>query len=113
MSFDFTMIDEDNFIYVKKSKGKLVILSLYIDDILLAGNNLEYVKIVNSWLSKSFDIKDMGEANYILGVKIQRDCSKNFLSLSQEIYTKEILERFQMNTRGETLSLEMCPKSEK
>ena len=63
-------------------------------------------------------MKDMGEADYILGVKIQRDRSKKFLSLSQE--TKKILERFQMNNsksmdtlvaRDETLSLEMCPKT--
>ena len=122
MPFDFTMIDEDHCIYVKKSNRNFVILSLYIDDILLAGNNLEYVKTVKSWLSKSFDMKDMGEADYILGVKIQRDRSKNFLSLFEETYIKKILERFRMNScklmdtliaRGETLSLEMCPKTEK
>ena len=122
ISFDFTMIDEDHCIYVKKSNGMFVILSLYVDDILLAGNNLEYVKTVKSWLSKSFDMKDMGEADYILGVKIQRDRSKKILSLSQETYIKKILERFRMNScksmdtpiaRGETLSLEMCPKTEK
>jgi len=122
MSFDFTMIDEDHCIYVKKSNGNFVILSLYIDDILLVGYNLEYVKTVKSWLSKLFDMKDMGETDYILGVKIQRDRSKKFLSLSQETYIKKILERFRMNScksmdtpvaRGETLSLEICQKTEK
>ncbi|XP_070056873.1 secreted RxLR effector protein 161-like [Nicotiana tomentosiformis] len=63
----------------------------------------------------------MGEVDYILGVNIQRDCSKKLLSLSQETYIKKILERFRMNSckfvdtpiaRGETLSLEMCPKTE-
>ncbi|XP_075088620.1 secreted RxLR effector protein 161-like [Nicotiana tabacum] len=63
----------------------------------------------------------MGEADYILGVKIQRDRSKKLLSLSQETYIKKMLERFRMNgcksmdtpiARGETLSLEMCPKTE-
>uniref|UniRef100_A0A3Q7IVV7 Zinc finger, CCHC-type n=1 Tax=Solanum lycopersicum TaxID=4081 RepID=A0A3Q7IVV7_SOLLC len=43
-----------------------------------AGNNLEYVKIVKSWLSKSIDMEVMGEAYYILGVKIQRYHSKKF-----------------------------------
>ena len=60
------MIDEDHCIYVKRSNEKYVILSLYVDDILLAENDLEYVKTIKSWLSKSFDMKDMGEADYIL-----------------------------------------------
>ena len=56
-------------------------------------------------------MKDMGEADYILGVKIQRDHSKKFVTLSQQTYIKKILERFRMNScksmdtpvaRGET-----------
>ncbi|XP_075088370.1 uncharacterized protein LOC142170372 [Nicotiana tabacum] len=105
----------------KKSNGLFVILSLYVDDILLAENSLKYLKTIKSWLSKSFDMKDMGEADYILGFKIQRDRSKKLLSLSQETYIKKILEHFRINgcksmdtpiARGETLSLEMCPKTE-
>ena len=55
------------------------------------------MKTVKPWFLKLFDMKDMGEANYILNVKIQRDRSKKFLSLSQETYIKKIVERFQMN----------------
>ena len=39
-------------------------------------------------------MKDMGETDYIWGVKIQRDRSKEFLSLSQETYIKKILKHF-------------------
>jgi Reverse transcriptase (RNA-dependent DNA polymerase) len=46
ISFDFKMIDEDHFVYVKRSKNKFVILSLYVDDILLASNNKEYVQTI-------------------------------------------------------------------
>lgn len=94
MSFDFTMIDEDHCIYVKNSNEKFLILSLYIDDILLAGNNFEHVKTIKSRLSKSFDMKDMGKTEYILGIKIQRELFNKFLSLSQETYVKKILKRF-------------------
>jgi hypothetical protein len=82
ISFDFEMIDEDHCVYVKRSKEKFVILSLYVDDILLASNNKEYVQIIKEWLSSNFDMKDMGEAAYILGVKIERDRSKKMLALS-------------------------------
>ena len=38
-SNDFDMIDEDHYVYVKRSKDKFIFLSLYVDDILLAGND--------------------------------------------------------------------------
>ena len=43
-------------------------------------------------------MKDISEVDYILGVKIQQDRSKKFLSLSQEIYIKKIFEHLQMNS---------------
>jgi Reverse transcriptase (RNA-dependent DNA polymerase) len=46
ISFDFKIIDEDHCVYVKRSKNKFVILSLYVDDILLASNNKEYVQTI-------------------------------------------------------------------
>jgi Reverse transcriptase (RNA-dependent DNA polymerase) len=69
--------------FVKRSKNNFVILSLYVDDILLASNNKLYVQTIKEWLSSKIDIKDMGEASYILGVKIERDRFKKMLALSQ------------------------------
>ena len=78
VSNHFEMMDEDHRIYVKRSSDKFVILTLYMDDILLAGNNVEYLLTIKEWLSFDFQMKDIGEASYILGVKIhqivQRDC---------------------------------------
>ena len=65
-------------------------------------------------------MKDMGEADYILGVKILRDRSKKLLGLSQQTYIKKFLEHFQMHNcklidilvaKNESLSLDMCPKT--
>jgi hypothetical protein len=44
------MIDEDHCVYVKRFKNKFVILSLYVDDILLASNNKEYVQTIKESL---------------------------------------------------------------
>jgi Reverse transcriptase (RNA-dependent DNA polymerase) len=120
ISFDFKMIDEYHCVYVKRSKNKFVILSLYVDDILLASNNKEYVQTIKEWLSSNFDMKDMSEASYILGVKIEIDRSKKILALSQEHYIRKVLEKFRMQdcksidtpiVKGEGLSLRMCPKT--
>jgi hypothetical protein len=65
-------------------------------------------------------MKDMGEAAYILGVKIERDRSKKMLVLSQEHYIRKVLEKFRMQdcksidtpiAKSEGLSLRMCPKT--
>jgi Reverse transcriptase (RNA-dependent DNA polymerase) len=114
------MVDEDYYVYVKRSKNKFMILLLYVDNILLASNNKEYVQIIKEWLSVNFDMKDMGEATYIPGVKIERDHSKKMLTLSQEHYIGKILKKFRMQdsksidtliAKDEGLSLRICPKT--
>ena len=77
------MIEEDHCVYTKRSKGSFIILSLYVDDILLANNDTEMIIATKEWLSSNFEMKDMSEADYILGVKIFRDRSKKILGLSQ------------------------------
>ena len=61
-------------------------LVLYVDDILLIGNNIQMLEVVKSLLRKSFSMKDLGEAAYILGIKIYRDRSKRLIGLSQDAY---------------------------
>ena len=120
MSHNFEMIEEDHCVYIKRSKDKFVIFSLSVDDILIARNSKEYILEIKGWLSSKFEMKDMGEAAYILGVMISRDRSKKLVSLSQEHYIKKILERFRMQDckpidtlieKGETLSRRLCPKT--
>ena len=48
-------------------------------------------EIVKSWLGKSFSMKDLGEAAYILGIKIYRDRSRRLLGLSQSTYLDKVL----------------------
>ena len=76
------MMEMDHYVYLKRSNSRFVILSLYVDDILLARNSKEMIDITKKWLLSNFEIKDMGEASYVLGVKIVRDCAKRLLGLS-------------------------------
>ena len=82
--------------YLKRSKKSVLILSLYVDDILIAGNDMDFIVTTKKWLSSTFEIKDMGEAHFVLGNEIVRDRSKKLLGLSQETYIKKILDRFRM-----------------
>jgi len=86
------MIEEDHCVYVKRSKGNFLILSLYVDDILLAENDKKMIVATQGCLSSKFEMKDMCKASYMLKVKILKDHFKKLLGLSQETYIKKILE---------------------
>ena len=48
------------------------------------------------WLSKTFSMKDLGEATYILRIRVYRDRSKRTIGLSQSLYLEKVLKRFNM-----------------
>uniref|UniRef100_A0A2N9FG52 Integrase catalytic domain-containing protein n=1 Tax=Fagus sylvatica TaxID=28930 RepID=A0A2N9FG52_FAGSY len=50
----------------------------------------EFIKTIKEWLSSTFEMKDMGEASFVLGVKILRDRSRKLRSLSQETYIRKV-----------------------
>ena len=59
-------------IYKKVSGSSIAFLILYVDDILI-GNDIEFLDSIKGYLNKNFSMKDLGEAAYILGIKICRD----------------------------------------
>ena len=67
-----------------------------MDDILLIGNDVGAMSSIKMWLSSHFAMKDLGEASYILGIKLFRDRNKRLLRLSQVNYIDKILARFSM-----------------
>ena len=73
----------------------MVIMSycVYVDDILIFGTNIEIVTEVKKYLSKKFDMKDLGEANIILGMELERTSKGIYLSQSKTI--EKILEKFE------------------
>jgi hypothetical protein len=72
----------------------VVFLVLYVDDILLIESDIPMMEVVKSSLRKSFSMKDLGDAAYILGIKIYRDRSKRLIGLSQDAYIDKILKWF-------------------
>ncbi|KAL0444284.1 UNVERIFIED_CONTAM: Retrovirus-related Pol polyprotein from transposon TNT 1-94 [Sesamum latifolium] len=73
------------------SGSSVVYLVLYVDDILLIGNDVKMLGDIKAWLSTQFSMKDMGEASYILGIKIYRDRSRRMLGLTQSSYIEKVL----------------------
>jgi hypothetical protein len=64
---------------------------------LLIGNDTKLLKSVKEYLNSKFSMKDLGEAAYILGIKIYRDRSRCFIGLSQNTYHDKTLKKFRMD----------------
>ena len=60
-------------VYYKQVGEHFIYVVLYVDGMLLVGNNMEVIKEVKLQLSSKFDMKDLGAANLILGMEIKRN----------------------------------------
>ena len=86
------------FIYKKVSGSTVAFLILYVDDILLIGNDTKFLNSIKGYLNKNFSMKDLGECAYILGIKIYRDRSRRLIGISQSTYLDKVFEEVQNGT---------------
>ena len=70
ITFGFKEKLVDQCIYLKISGSKICIIVLYVDDMFLFRNNMGMIHEIEQFLSKKFDVKDLGEASYVLGIEI-------------------------------------------
>jgi hypothetical protein len=91
-SQQFAINEVNTCVYYHYGGGKGVILCLYVDDILIFGTSLNEINDVKSFLSQNFDMKDLGEANVILNIKLNK--GENRLTLSQSHYVEKLLSHF-------------------
>ncbi|GJW08540.1 retrotransposon protein, putative, ty1-copia subclass [Tanacetum coccineum] len=84
-------------VYQKASGSNVTFLILYVDDIIIMGNHIPSLQSVKDYLGKCFAMKDLGEAAFILGIKIYRDRSKRLIGLCQNAYMDKILKRYKMD----------------
>ena len=94
---------------------------MYVDDILLATNSLSLLQETKQFLFKNFEIRDMNDASFVLGVEIHRNRSGRILGLYQYIYINKVLESFHMQncsttsspiTKGDKVSQSQCPQND-
>jgi hypothetical protein len=88
---EFKINKVDKCVYVKNSYKGYVIVCLYIDDMLILGNNDHIIKSTKKILTNKFDMKNLGVADIILGIQISR--TYDGLVLSQSHYIEKNLDR--------------------
>ena len=103
-SFRFEENIMDQCIYQKVSENKICFLILYVDDILLATNDRGLMHEMKQFISNHFDMKDMGDASYVISIKIFGDKHNGILGLSQETYINKVLERFRMKDCSQSVA---------
>lgn len=90
-----------------------------MDDNLSASSDLDMLYETKCFLSYNFEMKDLGEASYVIGVKIYRDRSRGILGLSQKANTEKMLKRYIIQNcslsaapivKGDKFSRFQCPK---
>ena len=96
----------DHCVFVNKFfDEEFIILLLYVDDMLIIGRDIGKIDKLKKELSKSFEMKDLGPANQILGIKISLDMTNGKLWLSQESYIDKVLDKFNMDKTKPVSSL--------
>ncbi|KAL0463368.1 UNVERIFIED_CONTAM: hypothetical protein Slati_0224400 [Sesamum latifolium] len=109
-------------VYKKVSGSSVAFLVFYVNNILLIEIDVKMLKDTKAWLSTQLSMKDLGEASYILGIKIFRDGSKRMLGMTQNSYVEKVLKKFEMEyskreflpmRHGVKFSKKQSPKTDK
>ncbi|MCO5548192.1 hypothetical protein L7F22_001650 [Adiantum nelumboides] len=105
ISIGFHMADADHSLYVRKNENGIVIIGIYVDDLIIGGDNEGKIMHVKSFLKKKFDMKDLGELRYFLGIEIIH--TKEGIWPSQRQYALDMLS----NMKGYQKRLPYHPKA--
>ena len=91
----FIQSPSDPCIYTSTKQG-LMIIAIYVDDIVIAGKSEKQIASIKSAIAKQFQVKDMGEMHYFLGVSVKQNLKMKETWIGQPLYTKTILKKFGM-----------------
>lgn len=97
LKMGFVKSAADKNLYILKHGESYLLLLVYVDDVLLASNSTELLDKVKGQFNNKFDMSDMGQPAYMLGVQIWRERGKGSISINQGKYISDILKRFGMH----------------
>ena len=96
LKLDFKHFDlDDATLFVKKVGKTVVYLVVYVDDLLIIGNNESYIASMKKELKKGFEMTDLGHVHYYLGIEVTQH--PKFIFLSQNKYIGDLLNKFGMD----------------
>ena len=91
--------------YKKDSKGELLLVGAYVDDVLILGRNTKTIQTVKDALRRKYKVEDKGLARFIVGLEIE--WKKNGILLHQKQYINKIAEQYELlNAKPEKYPME-------
>ena len=93
----FSVSEFDTALYFKRMKSKVLIVAVYVDDLTIFASDLDDLLNLKSALAKRFKMEDMGEISFLLGLQITRDRSKREITVGQQKYIKDMIDKFNLN----------------
>lgn len=87
----FVELNGDPSILMRQSKEEITLVSVYVDDFLLASNNADKLETAKRELGKEYNIKDLGEVEAISGWQITRDPSTQTLKIDQSSFIRNFI----------------------
>ncbi|RVW80446.1 Retrovirus-related Pol polyprotein from transposon RE1 [Vitis vinifera] len=94
-AFGYRQSISDHTLFLKKQHGKITTLIVYVDDMIVTGNDPEERKALQNYLSREFEMKDLGPLKYFLGIEVSR--SSEGIFLSQRKYALDLLQETGMS----------------
>src|SRR4051812_12018205 len=88
-SMGYRQCNGDHTVFYRHSKTQITILAVYVDDIVITGDDVKEIQRLKNRLGKEFEVKDLGQLRYFLGIEIAR--SPRGIVLSQRKYVLDLL----------------------
>ncbi|RVX07744.1 Retrovirus-related Pol polyprotein from transposon RE1 [Vitis vinifera] len=88
-AFGMNKSEKDHSVFYKKSAAGIILLVVYVDDIVITGNDHAGISDLKTFMHSKFHTKDLGELKYFLGIEVSR--SKKGMFFSQRKYVLDLL----------------------
>ena len=94
----FKKSKHDSCLYSRSTNGEDLFVAIYVDDLVMSGSSLNCIEMFKSELKRRFNMKDLGQLSFCLGMEIAQDREKGTIKLSQAKYISDVLRRFGMTS---------------
>jgi Reverse transcriptase (RNA-dependent DNA polymerase) len=92
--YGYTQSDPDHTLFYKKRQEKIAVLIIYVDDMIITGDDQDEIDRLEKKLFEEFEMKDLDGLKYFLGIEVAR--TKEGISLSQRKYVLDLLVETEM-----------------